>query len=136
MWHLMKYYAHFGHTEFIVCLGYKADVIKQYFLAYNECLSNNFVMAQGGKHVELLKSDIQDWRITFVDTGISRRHRGAASSRAPVRRGRRDVPGELHRLPYRPGSERVHGARSARQRKTAGHGHRAAQRELPLRDVQ
>ncbi len=71
MWHLMKYYAHYGHTEFIVCLGYKADVIKRYFLAYDECLSNNFVMAQGGKQVELLKSDIQDWRITFVDTGMS-----------------------------------------------------------------
>lgn len=71
MWHLMKYYAHYGHTEFIVCLGYKADVIKRYFLAYDECLSNNFVMAQGGKQVELLKTDIQDWRITFVDTGMS-----------------------------------------------------------------
>jgi glucose-1-phosphate cytidylyltransferase len=70
MWHLMKYYAYYGHTDFIVCLGYKADVIKQYFLGYDECLSNNFVMAQGGKQVELLKSDIQDWRITFVDTGL------------------------------------------------------------------
>ena len=71
MWHLMKYYAHFGHKDFILCLGYKADVIKQYFLSYNECLSNDFVLADGGGRMELLSSDIQDWRITFVDTGTN-----------------------------------------------------------------
>jgi glucose-1-phosphate cytidylyltransferase len=70
LWHLMHYYAHFGHKEFILCLGYKADVIKNYFLNYNECLSNDFTLSQGGKQVELLKTDIQDWKITFVDTGI------------------------------------------------------------------
>ena len=71
MWHLMKYYAHFGHTDFIICLGHKGDLIKKYFLEYSECLSNDFVMADGGKSVKLLNSDIQDWRITFVDTGLS-----------------------------------------------------------------
>ena len=71
MWHLMKYYAHHGHTDFILCLGYKADVIKKYFLEYNECLSNNFVLAGGGAKIELLNSDIHDWRITFVDTGAA-----------------------------------------------------------------
>lgn len=71
LWHVMKYYAHHGHKDFILCLGYKADMIKEYFLNYNECLSNDFVLAQGGKQVQLLNSDIQDWRITFVDTGIS-----------------------------------------------------------------
>jgi glucose-1-phosphate cytidylyltransferase len=70
MWHLMKYYAHYGHTEFILCLGYKADVIKEYFLNYNECLSNDFVLSGGGKEVEMLNSDIQNWKITFVDTGL------------------------------------------------------------------
>jgi glucose-1-phosphate cytidylyltransferase len=69
MWHLMKYYAHFGHKDFVLCLGYKADVIKQYFLQYNEALSNDFVLGDGGKRVELLNSDIHDGRITFVDTG-------------------------------------------------------------------
>lgn len=69
MWHLMKYYAHYGHKDFILCLGYKADVIKQYFLGYNECLSNDFVLAGGDHKVNLLNSDIHDWRITFVDTG-------------------------------------------------------------------
>ena len=71
MWHLMKYYAHYGHKDFIICLGYKADVVKKYFLDYNEALSNNFVMSDGGRTVELLNSDIHDWQITFVDTGLS-----------------------------------------------------------------
>ena len=47
--HLMKYYAHYGHTDFILCLGYKADRIKEYFLSYNEYLSNNFTMSKGGR---------------------------------------------------------------------------------------
>jgi glucose-1-phosphate cytidylyltransferase len=71
MWHLMKYYAHYGHKDFVLCLGYKADVIKKYFLDYNECMSNNFVLAEGGQKIELLNSDIHDWRITFVDTGAA-----------------------------------------------------------------
>lgn len=71
VWHLMKYYAHYGHKEFILCLGYRGDVIKNYFLNYTETLSNDFVLSEGGKKLELLKSDIQDWKITFVDTGLS-----------------------------------------------------------------
>jgi glucose-1-phosphate cytidylyltransferase len=71
IWHLMRYYAHFGHKEFILCLGYGGDYIKNYFLNYNECLSNDFVLSQGGKNVQLRKSDIEDWTITFADTGLS-----------------------------------------------------------------
>jgi glucose-1-phosphate cytidylyltransferase len=70
LWHIMKYYAHYGHKDFVLCLGYKADVIKNYFLNYNECLTNDFILAEGGKNVTLLNSDIHDWRITFADTGI------------------------------------------------------------------
>lgn len=70
LWHVMKYYAHFGHKDFILCLGYRGDVIKNYFLNYNECASNDFVLSGGGKKLELLNSDIHDWRITFADTGI------------------------------------------------------------------
>lgn len=69
LWHVMKYYAHYGHKDFILCLGYRADIIKNYFLNYNECLSNDFVLLNGGKELKLLNSDIQDWKITFVDTG-------------------------------------------------------------------
>jgi glucose-1-phosphate cytidylyltransferase len=71
LWHVMKYYAHYGHKDFILCLGYKADVIKNYFRNYDECVSNDFVLSGGGKNLELLSSDIDDWRITFVDTGLS-----------------------------------------------------------------
>jgi glucose-1-phosphate cytidylyltransferase len=71
LWHVMKYYAHYGHKDFILCLGYKADVIKNYFLNYDECVSNNFVLSNGGNRLKLLNSDIHDWNITFVDTGIS-----------------------------------------------------------------
>jgi glucose-1-phosphate cytidylyltransferase len=71
LWHVMKYYAHFGHKDFILCLGHGADAIKNYFLDYNECVSNDFVLSGGGKDVKLLSSDIHDWRITFADTGVN-----------------------------------------------------------------
>ncbi len=70
LWHVMNYYAYHGHKDFILCLGYQADIIKQYFLNYSECISNDFVLSNGGKHLTLLKSDIDDWKITFVDTGL------------------------------------------------------------------
>lgn len=70
IWHLMKYYAHYGHKDFILCLGYKADAFKHYFLNYDECISNDFVLKQGGRKVELIHSDIDSWTITFVDTGM------------------------------------------------------------------
>lgn len=71
LWHLMKYYAHFGHTDFVLCLGHGASKIKDFFLHYDECASNDFVFSKGGRHIELLHSDIDDWTITFVDTGRS-----------------------------------------------------------------
>lgn len=71
MWHLMRYYAHYGHKEFILCLGYKGDYIKKYFLEYNECLSNDFIYAQGGKDMLLDNKDIEDWVISFIDTGMN-----------------------------------------------------------------
>jgi glucose-1-phosphate cytidylyltransferase len=71
LWHVMKYYAHFGHKDFILCLGHRAEAVKSYFLNYNECTSNDFVLSAGAKNIKLLNSDIQDWKITFADTGIS-----------------------------------------------------------------
>ena len=69
LWHLMKYYAHFGHKDFILCLGYKGNVIKDYFLHYEESVSNDFVWSQGGKKIDFVNRDIDDWTITFVETG-------------------------------------------------------------------
>jgi glucose-1-phosphate cytidylyltransferase len=70
VWHVMKYYAHFGHKDFILCLGYRADAIKQYFLHYNECDSNDFSLSKGGKNLELFNSDTHDWNVTFAETGM------------------------------------------------------------------
>jgi glucose-1-phosphate cytidylyltransferase len=70
MWHLMRYYAHYGHKDFILALGYRGDLIREYFTHYNEALSNDFTMTNGGKTIELHSTDITDWRITFVDTGL------------------------------------------------------------------
>jgi glucose-1-phosphate cytidylyltransferase len=70
LWHVMKYFAHFGHTRFVLCLGYKEEVIKEYFLNYREALSNDFVLSNGGATVDLLQHDIRDWEITFVSTGL------------------------------------------------------------------
>lgn len=67
IWHVMRYYAHYGHKEFILCLGYGGRHIKDYFLQYDEAVSNDFVLRNG--KVELLSTDISDWSITFVDTG-------------------------------------------------------------------
>jgi glucose-1-phosphate cytidylyltransferase len=71
IWHVMKYYAHYGQKDFILCLGYKSAVIKDYFLKYNEAVSNDFVMSEGGKNLQLLGTDIHDWTITFADTGLT-----------------------------------------------------------------
>ena len=70
IWHLMRFYAHFGHKDFVLALGYRGDLVREYFLNYNECLSNDFTLSEGGKRVDLHTSDIGDWRITFVDTGL------------------------------------------------------------------
>lgn len=69
LWHLMKYYAHFGHKDFILCLGHRGEVIKNYFVNYAEFLSNDFTLSNGGKEMKVFNSDIHDWTITFVDTG-------------------------------------------------------------------
>ncbi|MGH3680158.1 MAG: glucose-1-phosphate cytidylyltransferase [Natronosporangium sp.] len=70
LWHVMRYYAHFGHTEFILCLGYGAGAVKEFFLRYDETLSNDFTLTAGGRDLRLHSADITDWKITFIDTGL------------------------------------------------------------------
>ena len=67
----MKYYAQYGHTDFILALGHNAVAIKDFFLNYEEAISNDFVLSSGGREKQLITSDIDDWSITFVDTGIN-----------------------------------------------------------------
>ena len=71
LWHVMRYYAHFGHTDFVLCLGYGASYVKDFFLNYDETRSNDFVLERGDRKAKLFKTDISDWRITFVDTGLN-----------------------------------------------------------------
>jgi glucose-1-phosphate cytidylyltransferase len=71
LWHVMRYYAHYGHTEFVLCLGYGASAVKDFFLSYDETRSNDFVLENGAREVKLFSTDISEWRITFVDTGLN-----------------------------------------------------------------
>jgi glucose-1-phosphate cytidylyltransferase len=71
LWHVMRYYAHFGHTEFVLCLGYGSSYVKDFFLSYDETRSNDFVLEKGTGDVRLFSTDISEWRITFVDTGLN-----------------------------------------------------------------
>jgi glucose-1-phosphate cytidylyltransferase len=70
VWHIMKTYAHYGFNEFILCLGYKGDFIRQYFINY-EFLNNDFTVNLGDKSDFEIhsKKDREDWRVTLVDTG-------------------------------------------------------------------
>ncbi len=71
LWHIMRYYAEWGYNDFVLCLGYKGEVIKEYFLNYNEALFNDFVLERNGgsMKLEILSRDLGEWRVTFVDTG-------------------------------------------------------------------
>jgi glucose-1-phosphate cytidylyltransferase len=71
LWHVMRYYAHYGHRDFILCLGYGASAVKDFFLSYDETRSNDFVLQNGARDVQLFSKDISDWRVTFVDTGLN-----------------------------------------------------------------
>lgn len=72
LWHVMKLYAHFGHTDFIVCLGYKGQVIKDFFLNY-EAYTRDFTitLGGGGKPTYHSEHDESDWAVTLADTGVS-----------------------------------------------------------------
>src|SRR4249920_91192 len=70
IWHLMRYYAHFGHKQFVLCLGYGGEMIREFFLDYNPYLTGAVTLGPGGERVGSRHSDISDWQITMVDTGL------------------------------------------------------------------
>lgn len=72
LWHIMKYYAHWGHNEFVLCLGYKAETIKGLFLNY-EAHTNDFTVTLGrNKSVEFHNNHQEEgWKITLADTGLN-----------------------------------------------------------------
>jgi glucose-1-phosphate cytidylyltransferase len=69
LWHLMKYYAHHGHTDFILCAGYKADVIQEYFSTVDRD-AHTWVLEDGSERMEMVRGDMRGWTITIVDTGV------------------------------------------------------------------
>ena len=72
LWHVMQYYHHYGHSDFILCLGYKANIIKQWFLDYRPAIYNDFVLSEHGTKIRMLGTVQEDWRATLIDTGIWR----------------------------------------------------------------
>lgn len=70
LWHLMRYYAHYGHTEFVLALGYRGDLIRDYFLNFRESMTSDFTWHHDTRTIELHEQGIRDWKITFVDTGL------------------------------------------------------------------
>src|SRR5258707_3752875 len=93
IWHLMRYYAHFGHKDFVLCLGYRGDLIREYFLHYNEAMTNDATLSNiGGSQparLEVHTRDIEGWNITFVDTGL---HSNIGQRLFPVRKYLADEP--------------------------------------------
>ncbi len=101
IWHVMRYYAYYGHTDFVLCLGYGASAVKDYFLNYDETTSNDFVLENGGRDIKLFSTDISDWRISFVDTGLNSPIGERLRRVKHLRAGRGDVPGQLRRRAHR-----------------------------------
>jgi glucose-1-phosphate cytidylyltransferase len=94
LWHIMKTYSHYGFNEFILCLGYKSEVIKEYFYGY-EILSNDFTIELGTKDIEIHRKHSEvGWKITLVDTGLN------AMTGARVKRIEKFVDDDIFMLTY------------------------------------
>ena len=70
LWHIMNHYAHYGYTDFVVALGYKGEVIKDYFLQYY-ARNNDFTIDLSNGSVKYINEHTRDWRVTLVDTGAA-----------------------------------------------------------------
>ena len=121
LWHVMRYYAHYGHRDFILCLGYRADAIKDYFLHYEEARLQRLRAVRGrppDRAARLATS--HDWRITFADTGLDTTIGERLRRVRHLSTGEEHVPGQLrrhpHRRPARPARRDVPGATPSRRR--------------------
>lgn len=97
LWHIMKIYSHFGFKDFIVCLGYKGDMIKEYFLNYDTMMSDFTIRLGDGKGIQLhdtRKNGELDWRITLVNTGEN------AQTGARVKKIEKYIDGDTFLLTY------------------------------------
>ena len=82
LWHIMKIYAHHGINDFVVCLGYKGYMIKEFFFNYYRHLSDISIDLGTGEH-RILSSQAENWRITLVDTGADTMTGGRLKRVAP-----------------------------------------------------
>lgn len=94
LWHIMKTFAHYGYNDFILCLGYKGDLIKDYFLNYEQRNSDFSIELGSGKIQVHNNHDEVGWRITLVDTGLN------AMTGARVKRVEKYVDGDCFMLTY------------------------------------
>jgi glucose-1-phosphate cytidylyltransferase len=86
LWHIMKHYAHFGHDEFFVALGYKGEVVKHFFLDYHR-LNGSMTIDLGTGEVERRDLEIEKWRVHLVDTGLETNTGGRIKRLAPWLQG-------------------------------------------------
>jgi len=71
LWHIMRYYAHYGHNDFILCLGWQAETIREYFRTFkNRTKIDTNAISASRRTADDLQIDVDDWNITFVETGI------------------------------------------------------------------
>jgi glucose-1-phosphate cytidylyltransferase len=89
LWHVMQYYSQYGHRDFILCLGYKANVVKDYFLNYKPTVNADCVISEFGKKVELLGEQPADWY------GNLAQHWPASCCSTSPGRKRRNIPRKL-----------------------------------------
>jgi glucose-1-phosphate cytidylyltransferase len=93
LWHIMKTYAHYGHKDFYIALGYKAELIKEYFLNYR-ALNADFMVDLASGNVTPFQVDPVDWRVTLVNTG------DASMTGGRVKRMRSFIGNETFALTY------------------------------------
>ena len=70
--HVMQYYSQYGHRDFVLCLGYKANTIKDYFLNWRQQVYSDCVITDAGRKIEYLSDRLPDWSVTLLDTGLWR----------------------------------------------------------------
>lgn len=94
LWHIMKTYAHYGFKDFILCLGYRGEVIKEYFYHY-EIMANDFTIELGSRKIDIHPRHSEDgWKIALVDTGLN------TMTGARVKRIEKFIDGDIFMLTY------------------------------------
>lgn len=95
LWHIMKEYSYYGFNDFIVCAGYKQEIIKQWFAGYFlRCSDVQFDFSQGREQVNILEQRCEPWRVTVVDTGLETMTGGR------IRRVRKYIGDETFMMTY------------------------------------